>query len=279
MKYTAEFVEREYNNRAAVPDHPAWFERYARESAAAYAAHDVRRDVRYGAGPKATLDLFLPPGRARATFAFVHGGYWRTLDKSDFGFVGPAFVSQGIAVANVNYDLCPGVTIAHIVDEIRDAVAWLAHEGPRHGAPAPLVIGGHSAGGHLVAMMYATDWSVRGFAHAPFAAGVTLSGVHDLVPMTLFSYNVDLKLDDAEARRLSPVAHAPLVGAPLLCAAGANETSEFVRQTRILWDAWPAQRPRGASAPLLVAGKDHFSVVAEYGDAASELTRSTVSLF
>jgi arylformamidase len=97
--------------------------------------------------------------------------------------------------------------------------------------------------------------------------------------MTLFSFNGDLKLDDASARALSPVAHPPLVDAPLLMAVGAAETSEFIRQTRLLWDLWPKQRPAGATAPLLVDGKNHFSVIADYADADSVLTRATLALF
>ena len=132
--YTPEFVERGYNNRAAVPDHPRWFAHYAscrRRRARRYAP---KLDLRYGPGPKETLDLFLPAGRARGTFVFIHGGYWRALDKSDFSFVAAPFVAQGIAVAVVNYDLCPDVSIATIVDECRRAVAWLAREGAAHGA-------------------------------------------------------------------------------------------------------------------------------------------------
>ena len=280
VAYTAEFVERGYNLRAAFPEHPAWFARYAAESEAARAALAPQLDLRYGPGPKETLDLFVPGGPARATFVFLHGGYWRALDKSDFSFVAPPFVARDIAVAVVNYDLCPAVSIADIVGECRRAVRWLAADGAAHGAhPERIVVAGHSAGGHLVAMLFATDWAAAGLARNPLAGGVSLSGVHDLAPLVLFSYNVDLKLDDREAARLSPVRCSPLANAPLLLAVGAGETSEFLRQTRLLWDAWPACRPAGATAPLVVPARHHFSVVADYGDAGSELTQKTLALF
>jgi arylformamidase len=99
------------------------------------------------------------------------------------------------------------------------------------------------------------------------------------VPLVRSSYNVDLKLDDAEAARQSPVFVAPRTRAPLVLAVGADETSEFVRQTRLLWDAWPQNRLAGAAGPLRVAGRHHFSVVLDYADAASELTRATLALF
>jgi arylformamidase len=277
---TAESVERGYNNRAAVPDHPRWFARYASTSAEARAKLASRLDLRYGPGPKETLDLFVPAGPARATFVFIHGGYWRALDKSDVSFVAAPFVAQGIAVAVVNYDLCPDVSIAAIVDECRRAVAWLVREGAARGANAErLVVGGNSAGGHLVAMLFATDWAAAGLARDPISGGVSISGVHDLAPLVLFSYNTDLKLDDAEAARMSPIHLRPKTRAPLLLTVGADETSEFLRQTRILWDAWPSNRPSGDLGPLVIPGRDHFSIVADYCDPGSELLRRTLSLF
>lgn len=280
VAYTAEFVERGYNLRAAFPDHPAWFARYAAESEAARAALGPKLDLRYGPGPKETLDLFVPSAPARATFVFLHGGYWRALDKSDFSFVAPPFVARGIAVAVVNYDLCPAVAVADIVVECRRALVWLVRNGAEHGAnPERIVVAGHSAGGHLVAMLYATDWAAEGLARSPLVGGVSLSGLHDLAPLVLFSYNVELNLTDAEAGRLSPIRYPPQTKAPLLIAVGANETSEFLRQARLLWDAWPACRPAGASAPLFIPARDHFSVVADYGNPESDLTRQTLALF
>jgi arylformamidase len=278
--YTPEFVERGYNNRAAVPDHPRWLAHYSESSAKARAALAPKIDLRYGPGPKETVDLFLPPGRAKGTFVFLHGGYWRALDKSDFSFVAPPLVAHGYAVAVANYDLCPDVSIAAIVDEARRAVVWLAREGAAHGAnPDRMVVGGHSAGGHLAAMLFTIDWSALGFAREPFLGGVSLSGVHDLAPMVHFSFNTDLRLDEREAARLSPVHLTTRSRVPLLLAAGADETSEFVRQTQILWDAWPANRPAGAGGPLLIRDRNHFNVVVDFSDPDSDLARATLALF
>jgi len=278
--YTSEFVERGYNNRAAVPDYQSWFDRWAARSRAAVAALSPRLDVRYGRGAKETLDLYLPSGRPRGTLAFIHGGYWRSLDKAEHGFVEPPFVAQGIAVANLNYDLCPGVRIADIVDEITRAIAFLQREGARLGAPtAPLVVAGHSAGGHLAAMVHATAAAELGRETHPVSGAVSLSGVHDLEPLPLSSMNADLRLDVAEARAVSPVHRSPQTTAPLLVAVGANETSEFLRQADLLWDAWPQARPAGMEAPLRVPGRHHFDVVMDYEDPSSALTRATLALF
>ena len=276
---TPDEAERGYNNRAAVPEHPYWLDQFVVRSQAAIAALRPALDVRYGPGAKETLDLFVPATPARGTLLFIHGGYWRSFDKADHAFVAPAFVTAGFAVAVVNYDLCPQVTIATIVDQCRRATAWLAREGPQRGAPAPIVVAGHSAGGHLVAMLFATGWREWKLDAAPFAGGVSLSGVHDLVPLLMTSYNVDLRLDAAEARRMSPVHQAPRTEAPLVVAVGADETSEFVRQSALLWHAWPRNHPASLRAPLAIAGRHHFNVVLDFTDPASALTQATVALF
>ena len=278
--YTPEFVEREYNNRAAVPDHLAWFRCWAELSLAAREHYRPELDVRYGPGPKETLDLFVSDDKAQGTLVFIHGGYWRALDKIDHSFVAAPFVEAGIAVAVVNYDLCPDVSIAAITDECRRALLWISSNGARHGADAAnVVVAGHSAGGHLAAMMFATDWRAQGLAHEPFIGGVTLSGVHDLAPLVHFSFNADFRLDDALAAQLSPINHQSHTKAPLLAGVGAAETSEFLRQTELIYHAWPQNRPAGSRGPLAVPDRHHFSVVVDYANPESELTRATLALF
>ena len=276
---TADFVERGYNNRAAVADHPHWLAQYPELSAVTRARHRHLLDLRYGPGPLQTVDLFLPERMPGGTFVFIHGGYWRALDKADFHFVAGPLLEQGIAVAVANYDLCPAVSIAKIVDQCRQLMVWIARHGPRHGVPADnVVVGGHSAGGHLAAMMLATDWEALGLTRDPLVGGVTLSGVHDLKPLVLSSMNSDLRLTNAEAARISPVNHVSLSPAPMLVAVGGAETSEFIRQAQLLWDAWP-ENAQPAAGPLIVAGRHHFNVVVDHADPESELTRATLALF
>jgi arylformamidase len=278
--YTPEFVERGYNNRAAVPEHPRFLARYTELSRAAAETLRPHFDLRYGPGPKETLDLFVPRTPANGTFVFIHGGYWRSLDKADFSFVASPLVEQGIAVALVNYDLCPTVTVATIVDQCRRAVLWLLRDGPRHGVSIDrVIVGGHSAGGHLTAMLFATDWQRYGLSRAPFAGGVSLSGVHDLEPLVLSTMNADLRLDAAEARRVSPVNCMPTTDVPLFVAVGANETSEFVRQSDLIFDAWPQNRPAGMTVALRIPGRHHFSAVLDHADPQSAVTRAVVGMF
>jgi arylformamidase len=269
-----EEVERGYNNRAAVPEHPQHFATYAAWSKAAREKYAPKTNLRYGPNPGELLDLFLPAGTPRGTYLYIHGGYWRALSKDDYSFVAGPLVDQGIAVAVMEYDLCPRVSIATIVDECRRAVSWLAREGPN----GPLVVGGSSAGGHLAAMMFATDWTSHGLAKSPLSGGVSLSGVHDLRPLVQFSFNSDFKLDDAEAWRMSPLAYRSRTSAPFVIACGSDETTEFVRQSQILWDAWPEVR-RPLDGPLFIPGRNHFTVQLDHADPASDLTAATLALF
>ena len=275
---SADFVEREYNLRQAFPDHPQWFARWSAESAAARSRLDSRLDIRYGSGPKQTLDLF-PAESPRGVLLFIHGGYWRALDKDDHSFVAPAFVDQGVGVVVINYDLCPNVSIAHIVEECRQAVAWLWREGRSQGVPVErLFIAGHSAGGHLVAMLYATDWRRYGVPVDAIRGGLSISGVFDLEPLIQVSFNADLKLDNGKARAMSPIHCTAEVRAPLLLAVGSGETSEFSRQSWLLWERWPECRPATAHSPLFIADRHHYSVMSELGDRKSELTAATLEM-
>ena len=186
----AGLVEREYNLRAAFPDHPYWFARWAADSAAAREQLEARLNLRYGRAPGQTIDLF-PGAGSRGTMLFIHGGYWRALDKSDHSFVAPPLVANGIGVAIINYDLCPQVSIARIVEQCREAVAWLRREGPRYGMSAQrLVVAGHSAGGHLAAMLVATDWPAHGLPRA-ITGAAAISGIFDLEPLLQVSINSD----------------------------------------------------------------------------------------
>jgi arylformamidase len=274
----AEFAEREYNLRRAFPDHAQWFARWAADSAAARSALASHLDVRYGAGPKQTLDVF-PAAYSRSTLLFIHGGFWRALDKSDQSFVAPALVASGIGVAVINYDLCPHVSIGHIVDECAQAVEWLQREGTRYGlATQRVAVAGHSAGGHLCAMLFAADWPGRGLANHSIVAGIAISGVFDLAPLVDVSFNADLRLDAKTACELSPAYLPARVHAPLLLAVGSGETPEFIRQSQLQWERWKDRRPATASGPMLIADRHHYSVLSELANPDSALATAAIHL-
>ena len=272
---TAEFVEREYNNRALVPDHPAYFERWKRDSEFVRATLECRLDLAYGEDPRHRVDLF-PAKDARGTLVFIHGGYWRTLDKSMFSWLAAAYVAAGLNVAMPNYRLSPAVAIEDIVADALAAMHWLFEAGPRHGLGMDrVVVSGHSAGGHLAAAIFAAPREHLRFDTARIAGGVPLSGIFDFAPLKLFSFNQDFRLDDAAVARLDLLARRPTIAAPLVVAAGAAESSEFQRQSRELAQAWQPQVRR----LHLLPGVNHFSIVDAFAERGQPLYEDTLGLF
>lgn len=274
MTLSAEVIEREYNNRALVPDHQAYFSRWEKDSAYVRSTLRCDIDVAYGPHARHRIDLF-PAENARGTLVFIHGGYWRSLDKSVFSWLAASWAAAGVSVAMPNYRLAPHVSIEDIVEDVIAASNWLFLNGTKHAiATERVVISGHSAGGHLTAALFATPWSRFKFDPARVAGGVPFSGVFDFTPLLQHSYNADLRLDAGSAARLSLLDKTPTFGAPLVAAAGAAESSEFQRQSRALAEAWQPQ-----AKLMLLPGHNHFSIVDAFAERGQPLYDATLALF
>ncbi len=274
MTRDAAFIEREYNNRALVPDHPAYFTRWENDSAYVRSTLRCEVDVPYGPDARHRIDLF-PAANSRGTLVFIHGGYWRSLDKSVFSWLASSWVAAGVSVAIPNYRLAPHVAIEDIVEDAIAATNWLFLNGVKHSiATERVVLSGHSAGGHLAAAIFATPWSRLKFDPARIVGGVPFSGVFDFAPLLQHSYNTDLKLDTASAARLGLIDKKPTLAAPLVAAAGAAESSEFQRQSRELAHAWQPQ-----ARLLLLPGLNHFNIVDAFAERGQPLYNATLALF
>ncbi len=260
-KLALDFVEREYNNRALVPQYPQHLQRWTTASENAREGHRFTTH-RFGAQPNATLDLFDIPSPS-ALFIFIHGGYWRALTKDDFSFIAPSFCAAGIAPAILNYDLCPNATIGSIIDQVVAGLHYLDRI-PR--IPQRWIIAGHSAGGHLTAAMWSPLAKIAPQVRSKIVGGMTISGVHDLDPMVDYSINADLRLDREEAHRLSPLAYTPRLQAPLIVAAGGAESSEFKRQAQSLHDAWPQVCQHQKAGIVFPPNLNHFTILDALSD-------------
>jgi arylformamidase len=268
--------EKEYDNRGRVPEHPEIFVRWQRETEAyRAAARGAELEVAYGPSARQTLDLFPAQDEDATTplALFIHGGWWRSLDPSMFSQLAKGANGNGVSVAVAGYDLCPQVTIATIVEQMRAACLWLWRK--RH---KRIFVYGHSAGGHLAACMLAQDW--KAFASdAPadlVPAAYSLSGVFDLAPLTQVSQNQDLRLDAAQARAVSPLYWNVPPRRRLDAVVGALESDEFLRQSKAIVEAWGA---RGVEARYQeIAGTNHFTVVDALADADSAMTKRVVEM-
>ena len=268
--------EKEYDNRARVPEHGDIFARWHSE-AQAYRAASPRAELglSYGHSPRQFVDFFPAPGEnAKAPLAlFVHGGWWRTLHPSEFSQMAAGPNANGIDVAVTGYDLCPQVSIAAIVEQIRNVCLYLWRRHRKR-----IFVYGHSAGGHLAGAMLAQDWKTFD-ASAPadlVPAAYSISGVFDLAPLVHVSQNADLRLDAEEARRMSPIYWKAPTGLVLDAVVGGIESGEFLRQSHVIVDTWGAQ---GVTTRYEeIAGANHFDVLDQLTQADSAMTRRVVEL-
>jgi arylformamidase len=278
MKYTVEFCEREYNARAAIPEHPQIFSRWAEQSAATRRLRACLIDLPFGDTAAERLDLFPARSDGAPLLVFIHGGYWRSLDKSDFAWLAPPFVDHGVSVALLNYGLAPKTPMDEIVRQVLRAHAWLYRNADRLGFdPNRITTAGHSAGAHLTAMMMAALWPVFG-ADLPadlVKGALAVSGIYDLEPLLHAPFvRSDLKLTPKLARLLSPVHLPPATGRPLYTAVGGLESGEFRRQTALIGKAWP----RTVARTMPMPGFHHLNVIEELANPASPLFDATLEL-
>ncbi|MET4805729.1 alpha/beta hydrolase [Limibacillus sp. MBR-115] len=278
--YTREQLDAQLNNRLLVPDHPEYFRRWSEDSQAAVKTYACRQNLAYGSSQGERLDLFpISHGAAERAplLAFIHGGWWQSLDKSDFNYLAPPYLEAGVAFASINYDLAPKATIPQITDQVRRAIAWLHDNAQRYGIDErQIYVAGHSAGGHLAAMCFGTDWSAYGVEQNPIAGGVSVSGVYDLSPLIHSYQQPVLRLTEQAIQSYSPLALRPLSQQPLICAVGAEESQEFLDQQEDFLAAWI---PQGANLKTIdLPGCNHFSAVDCLGKPGHPLLRATLDL-
>ena len=273
--HDADFLAREYNNRELFPDHARHFARWTETSARARERMSCDLGCAYGAAPGETLDIFRARKGDGSALVFIHGGYWRSLDKRDFSFLAPAWVDAGVSLVVVNYDLCPRTSIEGIVRQMLAASAWLYRNAGRYGMDEDrLYVSGHSAGGHLAAMMLAALWPVldHGLPRDLYKGALAVSGIYDLRPLEHVGWlNGDLRLDEASALKVSPAFLPPATRAPLALAVGGLESSEFKRQNALLAGRW--KRVLAEDVPM--PGTDHFTVIDALGEPQSALFAAT----
>jgi arylformamidase len=270
--------EAEYNNRARVPEHTEIFARWTRDAedyrVEAMQARRAELGLSYGETQRQFIDLFSPRPDVTAPLAlFIHGGYWRSLEPAMFSHMARGLNSHGVAAAVVGYDLCPDVTIAEIIEQIRHACIFLWLRTRRR-----MMVYGHSAGGHLAGAMVATDWHAL-YPNAPadlVPAAYSISGLFDLAPLVGIAMNQDLRLDEASARETSPLFWPAPKGRVFDAVVGSLESNEFLRQSRVIAEAWgkAGARARYEAIP----GTNHFTVVDALSDPGSAMVARLAEL-
>jgi len=261
-----------YDNRARVPDHPAYFERWASDSAQVRRTADAELDLRYGSHPSMTLDVFRAAAPAAPVLVFIHGGYWRSLDKSDHSFLAPALTGAGLCVVIPNYALCPEVSIPDIAMQMVQALAWTWRHISRFGGdPQRITLAGHSAGGHLASLLLNCAWPTyaNDLPDDLTRRALSLSGLFDLEPLRRApSFQASLRLTESQVRCASPARQLAPPDATLYSVVGDAESEEFLRHNRLIRQAWGAQ-----TVPVceVLPGLNHFSIVDALADPGHRL--------
>lgn len=237
------------------------------------------KDVAYGSLPGENLDIYPSANPRSKTLVFIHGGYWHLLDKAMFHFVAESFHAYGITTVLLNYPLAPSISMDAIVGSCRLALQWLYQNlQAYHANPDQIYVAGHSAGGHLAAMLVATDWSLNNpRIPANLLKGACfISGLFHLLPIQLSYLNTSIGMDREMALRNSPVLLAPKSNCPMIAAVGRAETAEFNDQSRDLYDSW---QTKGSNIQLLsLPGLNHFSIMDAVTDPQAELHQAICGL-
>lgn len=278
MKNPTEYYSQQYDARAMIPEHSRIFTRWTRDSAHVRRTRSGLYDLAYGEAAGERLDFFPARRGGAALLVFIHGGWWRSLDKADFSCIAAPYLDAGFNVALPNYTLAPHATIEDITRQQLRALAWLYRRAEQYDFdPRRIVIAGHSAGAHLAAMMMAAVWP----AYDPelpadlIKAGVLLSGVYDLAPLLHADFiNADLQLTAQRAALLSPARMPQAHHTPFLSAVGGCESDEFKRQNGLIGQSWQASH----AGDIVLATENHLTVCDAFASPGHPLFKAVVKL-
>jgi len=279
--YDREQLDRQYNVRAGIARFQDIFDRWNQQAADYRRLQSrqpaMRSNLHYGTHRLQALDYF-PVAEADAPLlVFVHGGYWRSLDKDDFSHLAAPYRDAGIAVAMINYRLAPEVDIPEIVADVRAAFSWLYRQAASFGFNSERVfVAGHSAGGHLAAMLAATDWRGAGLPSDAIKGLCGVSGLYDLEPVRLCYLNDALQLDSTQVRQCSPLLHLPSTPMAVVLTAGGAESAEFHRQKSTY-----AQALYAAGFPVSevkLADGHHLDMIDKFADGKGELALAVIAM-
>ncbi len=277
---TATEIRQQYDMRVAVPDGEKFTRRRVARSVPIRATHPGSRDLRYGAGPRQMLDIYEAPGSGSEgdgpIVMFFHGGAWRYQSKEGFAFVAPPLTRTGATVVVPGFDLHPEVTVPQMMEQAREAIAWVVRtlnpEGTRR-----LVVAGHSSGAQLAGMALAWNFETVGLRYSPVDSALLISGSYDMEPHRHHPRYADLGLDEDMVLAISPASNPPLDSLmPLVLAVGAEETAGYVRQTLAFRDKCISR-----GHPVLVLqspGDHHYSVVEQLAEPDHRITRALIDL-
>ncbi len=276
-KQDIDHINMQYLPRLIVANVEGYLQKSADRSARVRKKLTCKRNIAYGDTPGQTLDVFPAATKGAPVNIFIHGGYWRALDKDVYSHIAGPMVAAGATVVMVNYDLCPAVRITDIVNQVRRAIVWVYKNIAKHnGDRKKIFVSGHSAGGHLTAMMNATDWAQEaGLPKSLIKGSAPLSGLFDIEPHRHSQIQEDIRLTAKEAKAMSPMYMTPVAKGPVIVAVGGIEPDLFHWQSL---EYAARLRLHGIKAEYIsMPGDNHFDITDRLGNARDPLTKAIIA--
>jgi len=269
-------LEREYSPSSCIDDIKVFITQYIEQSRTvtelAQQNDSLMADLSYGQHPEQLLDLYLPliqNDNNRKLQVYIHGGYWQELTKAESSFAATNFQQQGCHFAVLDYALAPNATLSEIVEQVRQAIDWLAKNAEQLGYDSnQIYLSGSSAGAHLAMMALQTNGEPN--AGSMVQGICAVSGIYDLLPLVDTYVNDAIKMDVAEAQKNSPIA-LPLPRQPVIMAFGQHETSEFIRHSAMI--AEKIVRNGNEVSCRQIARRNHFDVILDLAEPTSWLCK------
>lgn len=256
------------NLRARHPDFQTFLDFNENESRKVEESYACHLDEKYGTAALQTLDVFPAQVENAPILVFIHGGYWKALDKKSYRFIAAPYVEKGITVFLLNYRLIPRVNMEMLLGDIRDGIDWIRSNARQHNAnPDSIVLAGHSAGGHLALMAYLLNEYLR----ESIKAICSISGIFDLKVIRDSYLNADLQLKDSDVEAYSVSnKDLTLLDCPTLLSVGLDETDLFIEQSKALYTQNKSFAPLSYyEYPSL----NHYQIVHTLGQEGSPLTQ------
>lgn len=260
--FTRAELDDQYNNLAKVPAdvlkaHRQYWEQESDRARRSW-VHEL--DMPYGPSAMEKVDVYRPSGDGpHPVVVYIHGGYWRSGDKADCGYLANALCAAGLVAVIINYGLVPETPVGRQVEHCAEAVRWTrANIAAFGGDPDQIIVVGHSAGAHLAAMLIAKPAGQPILAEEAIKGVYALSGIYDLEPVARSYLNESVALSDDDVQRLSPLILDHHAKVPCVVGVGLNEGDEYARQAQEMAQHWQAG---GVHVTLrLFADEDHFTI-------------------